>query len=237
MLLEDFSQERLQVIGNNSASFPARLAALDRIRFLEDQTRQTFGLPALTREPRPHRPATTRNRGGMGRGRTSQRARGRGRGRTRDSHGRGQAPTNRATGTLGRGSGGGAGGHPPLFLAPPPSLEGYAMRGIGRATSNSWFYAPPLLDVFRVRRPLPSSGFHGGKCKFNAAGTLLQRITCVAGLSSGVGMRPHIYIQHDNRELLMNLNDDAAWYIVHWTTGLRRTLDATVPLPNANFER
>ena len=39
MLLEDVSQERLQAIGN-SASFPARLAALDRIRSLEDQTQQ-----------------------------------------------------------------------------------------------------------------------------------------------------------------------------------------------------
>ena len=33
MLLEDFSQERLQAFGNR-ASFPARLAALDRIRSL-----------------------------------------------------------------------------------------------------------------------------------------------------------------------------------------------------------
>ena len=55
MLLEDFSQERLQAIGN-SASFPARLAALDRTRSLEDHTRQRFGLPPLTREPRPARP-------------------------------------------------------------------------------------------------------------------------------------------------------------------------------------
>ena len=54
MLLEDFSQERLQAIGN-IASFPACLAALDRIRSLEDQNRQRFGLPPLTREPRPAR--------------------------------------------------------------------------------------------------------------------------------------------------------------------------------------
>ena len=57
MLLEDFTQERLQAIGN-SASFPARLAALDRTRSLEDHTRQRFGLPPLTREPRPARPPT-----------------------------------------------------------------------------------------------------------------------------------------------------------------------------------
>ena len=61
MLLEDFGRERLQAIGN-SASFPARLAALDRIRSLEDLTRQSFGLPPLTREPRPARPPTAARR-------------------------------------------------------------------------------------------------------------------------------------------------------------------------------
>ena len=88
MLLEDFSRERLQAIGN-SASFTARLAALDRTRSLEDHTRQRFGLPPLTREPRPARPPTAGRRGRMGRGRASRgprgtvsgRARGRGSGR------------------------------------------------------------------------------------------------------------------------------------------------------------
>ena len=41
MLFVDVSQERLQAIVN-SASFLARLAALDRIPSLEDQTRQRF---------------------------------------------------------------------------------------------------------------------------------------------------------------------------------------------------
>ena len=75
MLLEDFSKERLQAIGN-SASFPARLAALDRIRSLEYQTQQRFGLPPLTREPRPPRPPTAGRRGAMGRGWASRGARG-----------------------------------------------------------------------------------------------------------------------------------------------------------------
>ena len=87
MLLEDFSQERLQAIGN-SASFPARLSALDRIRLLEDLTRQTFGLPPSTREPRPPRPTTTSDTGGMGRGRTGGRSRDMGRGRARGGYGR-----------------------------------------------------------------------------------------------------------------------------------------------------
>ena len=95
MLLEDFSQERLQAIGN-SASFPARLAAVDRIRSLEDHTRQSFGLPPLTREPRPARPPTAGRRGGMGRGRVSRGARGTASRRTR---GRGSG---RASGMAGR---------------------------------------------------------------------------------------------------------------------------------------
>ena len=60
ILLEDFSQTRLQAIGK-SASSPARLAALDRIRSFGDQMRQTFDLTALRTEPRASRPVTTSN--------------------------------------------------------------------------------------------------------------------------------------------------------------------------------
>ena len=142
MLLEDFSQERLQAIGN-SASSPARLAALDWIRSLEDQTRQRFGLPPLTREPRPARPPTAGRRGGMGRGRASRKARETVSGRTR---GRGSG---RASGRAG-GRDNGKGRAPAIRGAPGRGQHGRAGRhgGDGRGTETGLgrprLQSPPL---------------------------------------------------------------------------------------------
>lgn len=46
------------------------------------------------------------------------------------------------------------------------------------------------------------------------------------------------YIRRDNRTLLMNLHEEAAQFITYWIVQLiMPTRDATVPLPNANFEQ
>ena len=56
MLLEDFTLERFLTIGT-SRSFLSRLAALDRMRALEDRTRTRCNLPVLIRDARLVRPA------------------------------------------------------------------------------------------------------------------------------------------------------------------------------------
>lgn len=235
MLLEDFTQERLQAIGRSS-SFPARLAALDRIRSLEDQTRLKFGLPVLMREPRPPRPtATAARRGGRGRGRPGGLGSGRGRGRdsgrtTGRASGRVSAS---ATGRNGRGPGTGPGR--PLLLPQTATWEAYALSEIERAQTNSWFYVPLLLDAFDVQRavmflrPLHWDVFvECYRVKF--ADNNIRRRSYITSRNNTT------YISRHKQTFLLNLHQQAGQFIVHWINAFRNTRDASVPLPDANFE-
>ena len=147
MLLEPFSLERFMRIGS-STSFQARLAALDRVRAIEDRTRRAHGLPVANRPPRTQRLANLPGQRGRPRGTGAGRG-GRPGGGGRETPRGGRPPSGGARGRR-RGSGGGAGGRPPG----PPILPWpeYAVRSMQAAHTDSWVYVPFLLDALQVPR-------------------------------------------------------------------------------------
>lgn len=220
MLLEDFTLERLTAIGD-SPSFAARLAALDRLRDIENDTRLKFGLTLLERSPRPERSCA---RSG---GRSSIRGRGRGiRGRGRQGP-RGRSGRGSSGGGRGRGRQSGRRGAGGTAMV---TWELYALQAIAASSTNSWFYVPLLLEAlgrpataFRFQRPplwdTYVERYRGRFAHLNPA----DYVTPAGN-----------YIVSGIQDMLMS-HDDLGLFIFGWIQQLRIS-NSVVDLPSVNFD-
>jgi len=117
--------------------------------------------------------------------------------------------------------------------SPPIPWEDYALYEISRATTDSWFYVPLLLDAFGVQRDLtfvrpPRWENYVQCCRVTFAQRNIVRDHYVSDSTT--------YLNRETQTTLMNYNYQAGQFIGFWIARLRNTRNATEPLPDANFE-
>ena len=104
---------------------------------------------------------------------------------------------------------------------------------ISRATTDSWFYVPLLLDAFGVQHDLtfvrPLRGENNVQCyRVMFAQRNIVREYYVSDSTT--------YLNRETQTTLMNYIDQAAQFIGFWIVRLRNTRNAAEPLPDAIFQ-
>ena len=111
--------------------------------------------------------------------------------------------------------------------------EDYALYEISRATTDSWFYVPLLLDAFGVQRNMtflrpPRWGNYVQCYRVTFAQQNIVREHYVSDSTT--------YLNTETQTTLMNYNYEAGQFIRFWIARLQNTRNATESLPDANFE-
>ena len=101
--------------------------------------------------------------------------------------------------------------------SPPLPWEGYALYEISRATTDSWFYVPLLLDAQRdltfVRPPRWENYVQCYRVTFTQRNIVREHYVSDSTT----------YLNREKQTTLMNYNDQAGQFIGFWIALLRRT--------------